>query len=217
MKKRTWKAAFTAALFGTCAITTSADSNLWMNSSHMESNQSSETSTSESSKSGSDRSKEVHVQTNQNGDAVMKKTIETITENGVKTIKTTEEYTKDGHTEVVTQTTTEKVKGRQCCGLKKIRKLKKWLNKLEHQAHHEGAQGDDCDEKCKQLDAGQWDRTGHTDAHKESKKMVQKTLGLDNFGDVITQLFDRIIDVIAVVNQKIESEQNHTALHKRMT
>jgi hypothetical protein len=238
MKKTTWKAAFTAALFGTCAITTSAHSNLWMNSSNMVSHHSSETSTAASSKRGFARSKDVHVQTYQDGDAVVKKTIETTTENGVKTTKTTEEYTKDGHTEVATQTTTEKVKGRKCCGLKKIKKLKQWLNNLEHQAHHQGARGGDCDEKCKQLDAGQGDMTVHTNAgpdehtnaspdehanagpdkHEhavreqrargESKKMVQKALRLDKLCDAIAQMVDRAIDGAAVVHQKIALNQD---------
>ena len=235
MKKTTWKAAFTAALFGTCAITTSAHSKLWMNSSNMVSHQSSETSASASSKRGYGRSKEVHIQTYQDGDAVVKKTIETITENGVKNTKTTEEYTKDGNTEVKTHNKKEKVKGVKCCGLKKIKKLKQWLNNLEHQANHQGEQGGDCDEKCKQLDADQGDTTVHTNAspdehtnagpdeHEhavrehpvreqralgESKKMVQKALRLDKLCDAIAQLVDRAIDGAAMVHQKIALNQD---------
>ena len=178
MIKKTWKIAFTAALFGACAITTSTHSSPPDTLSHL----SSETSTSTSSKRDFGRSKKVIVKMYQDGDCVIKKTTEVTVENGLKTTKISEEHTKDGHTDVTTQTKTERLEDRKCCGLKKLKQYIK-----NHKKHMNGR---DCDEKCSEYDDHQdsvglaghtapdynQDRARGQNMQEESKKMEKKSL-----------------------------------------
>jgi hypothetical protein len=141
--KGTFVLTLATVLFGALATTASAGPNVWVQSSGM-------TSGMTSSKGVSGESQRVHVQIYNDDDAVVKKTIKVTTKNGIKITKTTEERTQDGHTETTTQTKTEKVKGSKCCGLTKLRRLKKWLNNLENRImHQKKVQGGDCAEQCR--------------------------------------------------------------------
>jgi hypothetical protein len=183
MKKRTLQLTLATVLFGALAITASAESHIWIQSSGT----SSETLNSVSSQEASGESKQVQSQTYQFGDELVTQTKEVIIKDGIKTTKIKEERTKDGHTNVTTQTTTEKLKNPKCCGRKKLKKCFKKLNKDDH-----------CEEKCNTyqddqgnivLDQSGWALDENHDAHRHyneraarkvakqaerAKKMAQK-------------------------------------------
>ncbi len=186
MKKRTLQLTLATVLFGALAITASAESHIWIQSSGT----SSEMLNSVSSQEASGESKQVQSQTYQFGDELVTQTKEVTIKDGVKTTKIREERTKDGQTNVTTQTTTEKLKNPKCCGRKK---LKKWLKKL-----NKDRQNGHCEEKCSTyqddqgnivLDQRGWALDENHDAHRQynegaarkaakqeerAKKMAQK-------------------------------------------
>ena len=223
MKKRTLKFILSTVVFGVLAATASAHQNLWIQTSGMTSNLS-------SAKGASGQSKQVTSQTYRDGDEWVKKTIEVTTENGVKTTKITEERRKDGHTNVTTQVKTEKLENPKCCGMKKLKKLKKWLQRDKNQSGDGdccGPHQDDQDNGVLEQDESTSDE--HEDAAREdaardraarerarqimaqkiaqkiAKKMAQHQKNIQNQAKSIqSSIHDDIQKNIAALDQEIQ-------------